>query len=72
LADGRLGRSLPHLLATVNELKDRGVTFRSLTEQMDTTTPAGRIPVSMSSALTRFERSLTQERVRAIRAVLAR
>src|SRR5580658_10558532 len=52
----RLGRSLPHLLATVNELKDRGIAFRSLTEQMDTTTPAGRIPVSMSSALTRFER----------------
>src|ERR1700739_4099196 len=32
----RLGRSLSHLLATVNELKDRGIAFRSLTEQMDT------------------------------------
>ncbi len=32
----RLGRSLPHLLATVNDLKARGIAFRSLTEQMDT------------------------------------
>src|SRR4051812_1399715 len=37
----RLGRSLPHLLATVTGLKDRGVAFRSLTEQIDTTTPQG-------------------------------
>ena len=37
----RLGRSLPHLLATVNNLKAHGVAFRSLTEQMDTTTPQG-------------------------------
>ena len=35
----RLGRSLSHRLSTVNELKECGVAFRSLTEQMDTTTP---------------------------------
>ena len=34
----RLGRSLPHLLATVADLKTRGIAFRLLTEQMDTTT----------------------------------
>ena len=33
----RLGRSLSHLLATVNELKTRGIAFRSFTEQMDNT-----------------------------------
>jgi DNA invertase Pin-like site-specific DNA recombinase len=61
----RLGRSLPHLLATVNELKDRGVAFRSLTEQMDTTTPQGEFLFHVFGALAQFERSLIQERVRA-------
>jgi DNA invertase Pin-like site-specific DNA recombinase len=61
----RLGRSLSHLLATVNELKERGVAFRSLTEQMDTTTPQGELLFHVFGALAQFERSLTQERVRA-------
>lgn len=61
----RLGRSLSHLLATVNELKDRRVAFRSLTEQMDTTTPQGEFLFHVFGALAQFERSLTQERVRA-------
>ena len=39
----RLGRSLPHLLTTVTNLKERGVAFRSLTEQIDTTTPEGEL-----------------------------
>ena len=59
----RLGRSLPHLLATVNELKARGIAFRSLTEQMDTTTPQGEFLFHVFGALAQFERSLTQERV---------
>src|SRR3546814_16723101 len=37
----RLGRSLQHLLAIVNDLKERGIAFRSLTAQMDNTTPHG-------------------------------
>src|SRR6204780_5874847 len=61
----RLGRSLPHLLATVNELKERGIAFRSLTEQMDTTTPQGEFLFHVFGALAQFERSLTQERVKA-------
>src|SRR5271168_2559301 len=61
----RLGRSLPHLLATVNDLKTRGIAFRSLTEQMDTTTPQGEFLFHVFGALAQFERSLTQERVMA-------
>jgi DNA invertase Pin-like site-specific DNA recombinase len=61
----RLGRSLPHLLSTVTDLKARGVGFRSLTEQMDTTTPQGEFLFHVFGALAQFERSLTQERVRA-------
>jgi TnpA family transposase len=52
-------------LATVNELKDRGIAFRSLTEQMDTTTPQGEFLFHIFGALAQFERSLIQERVRA-------
>jgi DNA invertase Pin-like site-specific DNA recombinase len=61
----RLGRSLPHLLTTVTDLKARGIAFRSLTEQMDTTTPQGEFLFHVFGALAQFERSLTQERVRA-------
>src|SRR5688500_1797779 len=39
----RLGRSLPHLIETVTDLRARGVGFRSLTEQIDTTTPGGKL-----------------------------
>ena len=61
----RLGRSLPHLLTTVTALKERGIAFRSLTEQMDTTTPQSELLFHVFGALAQFERSLTQERVRA-------
>jgi DNA invertase Pin-like site-specific DNA recombinase len=61
----RLGRSLPHLLSTVNDLKLRGIAFRSLTEQMDTTTPQGEFLFHVFGALAQFERSLIQERVQA-------
>lgn len=59
----RLGRSLPHLLETVNGLKAKGIAFRSLTEQMDTNTPQGEFLFSVFGALAQFERSLTQERI---------
>ena len=61
----RLGRSLPHLLSIVTGLRERGVAFRSLTEQMDTTTPHGELLFSIFGALAQYERALTQERVRA-------
>jgi len=58
----RLGRSLPHLLTTVNELEARGVGFRSLTESIDTTTAGGRLVFSIFGALADFERQLIRER----------
>ncbi len=61
----RLGRSLPHLLTTVSDLKQRGVAFRSLTEQMDTTTAQGELLFHIFGSLAQFERSLIQERVQA-------
>src|SRR6202049_2965977 len=61
----RLGRSLPHLLTTVTDLKKRAIAFRSLTEQMDTTTPQGEFLFHVFGALAQFERSLIQERVQA-------
>lgn len=61
----RLGRSLVHLLSIVTDLAERGVGFRSLTEGIDTTTPAGRMVFSIFGALAEFERSLIRERTEA-------
>lgn len=58
----RLGRSLKHLIETVNELAARGIGFRSLTESMDTTTPGGRLVFHSFGALAEFERELIRER----------
>ena len=57
----RLGRSLSHLIRTVTALQARGVAFRSLTEQMDTTTPHGEFLFHVFRALAQYERALTTE-----------
>lgn len=59
----RLGRSLSHLLTIVNTLKDKHVSFRSLTEGMDTTTASGELLFHVFGALAQYERALIQERV---------
>lgn len=59
----RLGRSLSHLLAIVTSLKDKRVAFRSLTENLDTTTPSGEFLFQVFGALAQYERALIQERV---------
>jgi DNA invertase Pin-like site-specific DNA recombinase len=59
----RLSRSLPHLLSIVNELKDKQVAFRSLTEGIDTTTASGEFLFQVFGALAQYKRALTQERV---------
>ncbi len=59
----RLGRSLSHLLEIVTTLKSRSVSFRSLTEGMDTTTVSGELLFHVFGALAQYERALIQERV---------
>lgn len=59
----RLGRSLSHLLAIVNALKEKQVAFRSLTEGLDTTTASGELLFHVFGALAQYERALIQERV---------
>jgi DNA invertase Pin-like site-specific DNA recombinase len=69
----RLGRSLKHLIETVTALEARGVGFKSLTEQIDTTTPGGKLVFHVFGALAEFERDLIRERTHAgLRAARAR
>ncbi|MQW40782.1 helix-turn-helix domain-containing protein [Sinorhizobium meliloti] len=61
----RLGRNLSDLIAIVQEIEARGAAFRSLSEQIDTTTPTGRLFFHMAGAFAEFERSLIIERTKA-------
>ena len=61
----RLGRSLKNLIALVEDLADRGVGFRSLSESIDTTTANGKLFFSIMGALAEFERELIRERTMA-------
>ena len=61
----RLGRSLPHLVEIINGLREAGIGFRSLQEQIDTTSAGGRFYLHILAALAEFERELISERTRA-------
>jgi DNA invertase Pin-like site-specific DNA recombinase len=61
----RLGRSLHDLISLLDELKQRGVKFQSLTEAIDTETPTGRAMWQMIGLLAELERSKIVERTRA-------
>jgi DNA invertase Pin-like site-specific DNA recombinase len=61
----RLGRSLRDLIAMLDDLRERYVKFRSLTEQIDTETPTGRAMWQMIGVLAELERSRISERTRA-------
>ncbi len=61
----RLGRSVRDLIHMLDDFKDRGVKFRSLTEAIDTETPTGRAMWQMIGVLAELERSLIDERTRA-------
>jgi putative DNA-invertase from lambdoid prophage Rac len=61
----RWGRSVADLLATLQELQHLGVSFVSLTEALDLTTPAGRAMAALLAVFAEFEREILRERVRA-------
>jgi len=68
----RLGRSLAHLVGVVEDLRSRGIGFRSLTDPgMDTTTASGALIFHIFGALAAFERELIRERTKAGLAVAA-
>ncbi|MDP1573759.1 MAG: recombinase family protein [Coxiellaceae bacterium] len=61
----RLGRSVQHLIQTIKTLSKNGVGFKSLQENIDTTTSGGKLIFHIFSALAEFERDLIQERTKA-------
>ena len=61
----RLARSLRQLIETVEDLHERGIGFVSLTENIDTTTPGGKMIFHVFGALAEFERELIRERTNA-------
>ena len=58
----RLGRNMLHILHTVKELTDRGVTLISVTDGIDSATPAGRMMIGVLGSLAEYERELIKER----------
>lgn len=61
----RLGRSLKHLIETVNRMSEKEIGFVSLQENVDTTTPGGKLVFHIFGALAEFERELIRERTNA-------
>src|SRR3984893_7029402 len=58
----RLGRSLRHLIDMIADLQRRDIGFRSLQENIDTTTPGGKLIFHIFGALAEFERDLIRQR----------
>lgn len=58
----RIGRSLQHLVRTIKELSEKKVSFRSLTENIESQTAGGRLVTHIFAALAEFERDLIRER----------
>ena len=61
----RFGQSVKDLVGRVDELRERGVGFRSLTEGVDTTSSTGKLVFHVFGALAEFERDLIRERTMA-------
>ncbi len=58
----RLGRSLRQLIETVNQMSERGIELKSIKENIDTTTPTGKLMFHIVGAMAEFERDIIQER----------
>src|SRR5438477_10853059 len=61
----RLGRSLKHLIETITDLNNRKIGFKSITENIDTTTSGGKLIFHIFGALAEFERDIIRERTNA-------
>jgi DNA invertase Pin-like site-specific DNA recombinase len=61
----RIGRSLQHLVKVIQVLRNKGIGFRSLTENVETETPGGRPVAHIFAALAEFELDLIRERTQA-------
>lgn len=62
----RLGRSMPHLVSVVTELKNKGIGFRSIQDgAINTTTASGELIFNIFASLAQFERELIRERTNA-------
>ncbi len=61
----RLGRSLKHLIETITHLNNRKIGFKSITENIDTTTSGGKLIFHIFGALAEFERDIIKERTNA-------
>lgn len=63
----RLGRSLSHMVQTIEDLQARGINLVSLREHIDFATPTGRLQAAIFSAMAEYERALIKERATAAR-----
>ena len=61
----RLGRSLADLVHLVNEIQDKGAGLLSLNDNIDTTTPQGKLTFHIFAAIAQFEREIIRERTNA-------
>jgi DNA invertase Pin-like site-specific DNA recombinase len=61
----RLGRSLKHLVTVIEDLAAYGISFVSLRDNLDLSTPSGRLMMHLLGAMAEFERELIRERVTA-------
>ena len=61
----RLGRSLQHLIQVVNQLREKGIFFRSIQESLDTSSSGGKLIFHIFGALAEFERDVIRDRTMA-------